>query len=228
MQAAETSASTRSHSGWDVLSPSLGAGRIAYQLGADLRLFDIASGVDRPVDVRLASDPRPDARALGQGTDGLPDLLAHLAERRSGRAHRPTGRCSVATAGPGRLVQAGRTDGVRYRDARFFPDGSKLLALSTETGETEFVALPANGVGTPDMLSRDGKVLRWEGLPSPDGKWVAHHDKDRQLWLLDLEAKRSVRIDTSPPAEDFSELAWSPRLPGTSSTASPRRTSSGS
>ncbi|HJQ97826.1 MAG TPA: S41 family peptidase, partial [Candidatus Polarisedimenticolaceae bacterium] len=188
--------------------PSLGAGRIAYQLGADLRVYDIASGVDRPVDVQLASD-LDQTREKWVKTPMDYVTSSHLSPTGDRVAMTAYGKVFVATAGPGRLVQAGRPNGVRYRDARFFPDGSKLLALSTETGETEFVSLPANGVGTSEALSKDGKVLRWEGIPSPDGKWVAHHDKDRQLWLLDVAAKHSVRIDTSP-AEDFSDLAWSP------------------
>ena len=36
------------HKGFDASSPSLDAGRIAYQLVADLRVFDIASGTTPP------------------------------------------------------------------------------------------------------------------------------------------------------------------------------------
>ena len=44
------------HSGWDVRSPSLSNGRIVYQLGADLHLFDIATSQDRIVPITLPSD----------------------------------------------------------------------------------------------------------------------------------------------------------------------------
>ena len=44
------------HSGWDVQSPDLHEGRIVYQLGADLWLFDVATGVDRVIPITLASD----------------------------------------------------------------------------------------------------------------------------------------------------------------------------
>ena len=36
------------------------------------------------------------------------------------------------------------------------------------------MTLPANGVGAPAALTSDGKVLRFEGVPSPDGKWLAY------------------------------------------------------
>ena len=59
----------------------------------------------------------------------------------------------------------------------------------------EFWRLPANGVGSPEQLTSDAEVLRWEGLPSPDGKWVAHSDKNQRLYVLDVEKKKSRKID---------------------------------
>jgi tricorn protease len=44
------------HQGWDAKDASLSQGRIVYQMGADLRLYDIASGADKAVPIELASD----------------------------------------------------------------------------------------------------------------------------------------------------------------------------
>ena len=44
------------HSGWDAASASLYEGRVAYQLGADIHLFDIAKGQDQLVPITLDSD----------------------------------------------------------------------------------------------------------------------------------------------------------------------------
>jgi len=44
------------HKSFDVQTPALSGGKIVYQLGADLHLFDIASGKDRLVPIELASD----------------------------------------------------------------------------------------------------------------------------------------------------------------------------
>ena len=65
------------------------------------------------------------------------------------------------------------------------PDGQSLLGLSDESGEVEFWRVPANGLGASTQLTTDGAVLRWDGLPSPDGKSIAHYDKDQQLWVLE-------------------------------------------
>ena len=44
-------------------------------------------------------------------------------------------------------------------------------------------------------------------MPSPDGKWVAHQDKDNQLWLLDLTNKTEKKIDVSMHGGTTYELA---------------------
>ena len=83
------------------------------------------------------------------------------------------------------------------------------MALSTESGETEFWKYPANGMGAPEQWTHDAKVLRWEGIPSPDGHWLAHHDKDQQLWIYDSKTKTQKRIAQSM-TDDFDDLSWSP------------------
>src|SRR5262249_24690117 len=44
------------HRGWDLASPSLHDGRVAYQLGADLRLLDLRTGQNGVVRITLDSD----------------------------------------------------------------------------------------------------------------------------------------------------------------------------
>ena len=115
----------------------------------------------------------------------------------------------VAPALQGRLVEATRNKLVRHRNARFMPDGKSILTLSDESDEVEFWQVPANGVGAATQLSRDGSVLRWDGLPSPDGKFIAHHDKNLQLWIFDVTKKTQVKVAESAEG-NFADLSWSP------------------
>jgi tricorn protease len=120
----------------------------------------------------------------------------------------------LAPAKQGRLVEATAEKAARFRDAVMLPDGKSLIALSTESGEVELWKIPANGVGEGERLTTDGSVLRWEAIPSPDGKWVAHQDKNNQLWLLDLTTKANKKIATAEPTGNsspaFEGVAWSP------------------
>ena len=89
------------------------------------------------------------------------------------------------------------------------PDGKSLLGLSDESGEVEFWRVPANGLGPSTQVTTDGAVLRWDGLPSPDGKSIAHYDKDQQLWVFDLGTKKQTKVAFAGNG-DFDDLAWSP------------------
>ena len=93
-------------------------------------------------------------------------------------------------------------------------DGKSLLILSTESGEVELWKAPANGVGPGEQITKNGKVLRWEAIPSPDGKWIAHQDKDNQLWVLETatmaEKRLGVLEGTGNSEAQWDEVRWSP------------------
>jgi tricorn protease len=114
----------------------------------------------------------------------------------------------VAPVREGRLVQVSRKAGVRYRDVVFMADGKALLGLSDASGELEFVQLPPNGVGPDRALTADGKVLRFKGVPSPDGKWAAYTDNNHDAWLLNTATQSSALISTN--REGVKDFAWSP------------------
>jgi tricorn protease len=199
-----------SHRGWDVTSPDLSEGRIVYQLGADLRIFDIAANQDAPLPIRLVSDfDQMRETWVKKPMDFL--TASRLSPTGDRLVLTARGQVFVVPVKEGRIVEVTRKPGVRYREARFLPDGKSVFALSDETGEVEFWKFPANGVGKPEPLTSAGKVLRWEGEASPDGKWIAHHDKDQQLWLLDLKTRKQQRLATSTsPYGGFQDLSWSP------------------
>ncbi len=195
------------HSGWDVRSASLSQGRIVYQLGADLWLYDIVGGEGGLIPITLASDV--DQWRDKWVKDPMEYLTSvHIHPEGKSVALTTRGRVFVAPAGQGRLVRASTKEGVRYRDVVFMPDGERLLALSDQTGELEFVTLPATGVGEPSILTGDGHILRFEGHPSPDGDWIAYTDKNQDLWLLAVENGEQKVISTN--REGVASIAWSP------------------
>ncbi|HTZ31798.1 MAG TPA: S41 family peptidase [Methylomirabilota bacterium] len=197
------------HSGFDVQSASLSEGRIVYQCGADLWLLDLKTNQDSVIPITLVSD-----------FDQLRDhWVKKPLEYLSMADIAPDGSAAVFTArgeiftlpahATGRIVKIAGDSAVRYRDAHYSPDGKSIIAVSTTTGETEFWKYPANGIGKPEQLTTDSKVLRVDGVVSPDGNWLAHRDKDQQLWLLDLKTKADKRIAQSMNGE-FDDLRWSP------------------
>jgi len=199
---------TKHAGGFDVQSPSLANGHIVYQLGADLRVYDIAADRDAAVPVRLLSDfDQMRDRWVRTPADWI--STAHVSPNGDRVVFTARGQLFVVPAQQGRLVEATRDRKTRFRDGRFFPDGKTLLTLSDKSGEVEFWQLPANGIGDPEQLTRDAKVLRWDGIPSPDGKHIAHWDKDQELWVYDVMAKTQTKLASSNTG-DFQDIQWSP------------------
>ena len=199
------------HSDFNVQTPSLRNGKIVYQQGADLWIYDIAADKTAKLEVRLSTD-------LDQTREKWVtkpfDLVssAHVSPDGEKVVLTARGQVFVAPRKFGRFVEATRKDGVRYRDARFLPgdtQGNTLLTLSDQSGEVELWTLPANGLGDAAQLTSDADVLRWEAVPSPDGKRIAHHDKNQRLWIYDVEKKTSTKIDENQ-VDNFASLAWSP------------------
>lgn len=195
------------HSGWDVRTPYLHNGRIVYACGADLWLFDIAQNRTSLIPITLSSDF--DQLRERWVTNPMEYVTAvHLHPKGESVVLTARGRVFVAPVGRGRLVKASAKQGVRYRDAIFLPDGHTLAALSDETGELEWVTLPATGVGEERRLTNDGTILRFQGHPSPDGKYLAYRDNHRDLWILELATGRQTRL--TQDQEGVGAMAWSP------------------
>ncbi|HEX3912727.1 MAG TPA: S41 family peptidase [Steroidobacteraceae bacterium] len=194
--------------GFDIESASLSEGRIVYACGADLWLLDLKSGHEEIIPISTVSD----FDQLRDHWIKAPiDYLTSVHVSPDGARAIFTARGEVFTlpVKSGRIIKVAGDPGVRYREARFLPDGKGVVALSTQSGETEFWKYPANGIGTAEQWTRDSKVLRWDGVPSPDGKWLAHRDKDQQLWIYDVGTRQDKRIAQSRHG-DFDNLSWSP------------------
>lgn len=195
------------HVGWDVRSPALDDGKIVYQLGADIRMMDVRNNDDRIIPITLASDFD---QLRENWVENPMSYLTSVHVHPEGKSVVLTsrGRVFVAPAGEGRLVRASYKEGVRYRDAVFMPDGKTLLAVSDESGELEFVTVPANGMGSDKALTRNSTILRFQGYPSPDGKWFAFDDKNNDLWIVNTKNGKERKVSFN--REGIRDISWSP------------------
>jgi len=195
------------HRDWDVRDAALSNGRISYIVAGDVWVYDIAANSKRMVPITLASDL--DQLREKWVTKPMEHITsAHLHPKGDSVVITARGRVFVAPAKSGRLVHASRKAGVRYRDVVFMPDGKTLLGLSDASGELEFVNVPANGIGAERALTSDGKVLRFRGVPSGDGAFVAYNDNNNDAWILNVRSRAQTKISTNQ--EGTTDFAWSP------------------
>ncbi|HUY94668.1 MAG TPA: S41 family peptidase [Terracidiphilus sp.] len=207
---------------FDVESASVSDGHVVYASAADLWDIDLASGHEDKIPVTLESDfDQMRQHWVKKPLEYLTEV--HISPDGSAAVFTARGEIfSIPANKYGRIVKVASDPSVRYREARFLPDGKSILALSTQSGETEFWKFPANGVGKPEQWTNDAKVLRWDGVVSPDGRWLAHTNKDQELWLYDIKAGQEKRIEKSENRGswnrriaqsrngDFGDLRWSP------------------
>jgi tricorn protease len=195
------------HEDFDVRYARSSGGKIVYQRGADLWIYDIASDAYSKIDIRLTSD----LDQLREKWEEDPaQYITHAKPDPKGDKVVLTsrGRVFVAPVKDGRTIDFTDKSGVRYRDAVFSYDGKSVYALSDESGEFEFVALPADGIGAEKALTKDGEILRFEGVPSPDGKRLAYKDLLQRMFILDLKTGKSRQVSTRD--NYVGNPAWSP------------------
>ncbi|MCA1247072.1 S41 family peptidase, partial [Massilia sp. MS-15] len=199
------------HTEWDVRTASLGDGRIAYQLGADLRIYDIASGADTRLSASLVSDfDQQRTRRVRSPLDALTSIeLANKAQRIVLTAR---GKVTIAGTGSYRRVEIAVPEGARARSAVFSHDDKWVYAFVDSTGENEIWRFAADGSGKGERLTLDGASHRSGIYPSPDGKYLAHTDKKGRTWLLDLQARTNLIIDDAKQvgADGPDQVVWSP------------------
>jgi tricorn protease len=195
------------HTGFDIRYAGLSEGNMVYQLGADIWHYNITADTSAKIDILLASDldqlrerwvENPSRYITSVNPDPKGERMVITAR----------GRVFVVPAKTGRLIEFTDKKDVRYRDAVFSSDGESILVLTDESGEFEFIQMPSNGIGSQKSLTDDGKVLRFSGQPSPDGRWLAYTDLDKNLFILNIGSGRSNKISTNQ--EGLGTFSWSP------------------
>lgn len=197
------------HTEFDIRSANLHDGKIVYQHAADLWLLDIASGEYNKIDIRLASDlehlretwiENPSQYITSVNPSPTGDKIAVTAR----------GRVFVVPTESGRTIQhtEQKATVIRHRDAVFSHDGKHIISLSDESGEFEFVQFAANGADDVKPITKDGQLLRYQGIPSSDGKWIAYADAEKNMYVLNVNTGESKKVSTNN--EGIRDFSWSP------------------
>jgi tricorn protease len=197
------------HKEFYVRNPSTDGARIAYQLGAGLRVFDPADGSDRAVPVELRSPRAQRARRFVSADAHLEDWDLHP----DGHSLAVVFRGKLATMGnwEGPAVQHGTPDGVRYRLPRWLADGKRLVAVTDEDGEERLEVRAASPSAGARARRLDGVAFgRATTLtPAPKDDRVLLTNHRNELLCVDLKAGTSARVDRSAHG-GIHGTAWSP------------------
>jgi len=196
------------HDPWDVRWPSDdGDGRIVYELNGELQVFDIATGMSRPLSIDVPDDglwKRP-------GRIEVADHISGFGLSPKGERALFVARGDIFTApiekGPTRNLT--RSSGAHDKWASWSPDGSQIAFLSDRTGEEEIFLVAQDGTGEPIQLTDNGGEMRYAPTWSPDGKRIAFSDKRGKLFVVDVSSREIVEVADDPEGMIF-DHTWSP------------------
>ena len=198
-----------SHKDWDVRWPSADkAGRrIVYELGGELRIFDLASGTDTAISIHVPTDAlarRPTRRAVDAWITSFEPGL-------EGKRVLFTARGDLFTTPleNGLTRNLTRTPGVFERESTWSPDGSTIAFVSDQTGEEEIWLIDQAGREAPRQLT-SGSETRYSDLVwSPDSRFLAYRDADARLRVLEIATKK-VTLVVDDGTKFGLTYAWSP------------------
>ncbi len=167
---------------------------IVFHLGADIYCFDPENGREQRVDVEYLSPFTQRERlypAFGKfWTEYQPNPVAKEGLLLTGR-----GKLFALNAFDGPVRPVGVTQGVRYRLAKWLPDGEHLVAISDEGGEESLERIAVRSAERSRLNQDLGRAGRM--AISGDGKWAAVANHRMELWLVNLKEWSAERIDQS-------------------------------
>jgi tricorn protease len=196
------------HNDFDLRWANLDKGRIVYQLGADIHVFDIAANVDKIVPIDLTGDFAQRREHVVKNPLAFFEAVSFSPK---GDRIAVTARGHVALAGTGvmRRIDLGTGTATRLRNAIVSADGKSVFGFSDASGEVELWRYSADGSADGKQLTKDAAGVRTVLSPSPDGKWIAHATFDGRAFLYNLETGQNAQFDSSDWAE-IGQLVWSP------------------
>jgi tricorn protease len=176
--------------------------RIVYQCGADLWLFDPASGRTAKVAIETPSHRTQAARRFVPAAEHLGTAHVHPAGHSVALDAR--GKLFTFALWEGAVRQHGDPDAGRYRHGQWLGDGATLVAVSDASGEERIEAFAD---GASRTLPWDvGRVIAMRAAPCGGRVAIANHRNE--VMIGDLKAGTFAVVDRSE-AGQTDELGWS-------------------
>jgi len=136
--------------------------------------------------------------------------ISPTGQRAAFEAH---GEILTVPAEKGDIRNITRTTGVAERDPAWSPDGKSIAYFSDESGEYSLHISNQDGLGAVRKIGLgDPPSFFYSPAWSPDSKKIAFSDKRLNLWYVDVETAKPVKVDTDrfdSPLHRF-DAAWSP------------------
>jgi tricorn protease len=194
----------------DIKSATACRDAIVYDRFGTLHLFDLNTEKSKPISVRIAADLPGVRSKIEKGAKSI--HKAGLSPSGARAVFEVRGEVLTVPAEKGDIRNLTNAPGSAERDPAWSPDGKWLAYLSDASGEYELHIRAQNGLGKVTKLKL-GNTPSFYYNPtwSPDGKRIAYQDKRLNVWIIDVDSGKSIKVDTAPYDDDPpAPPVWSP------------------
>jgi len=197
--------------GLDLKSLTAGPDTLVYEQFGGIFLLEPGSGKTREIKIHISGD--------------LPSTRPHyvkVADKIQAAGISPTGARAVfeargeimtVPAEKGDVRNLTRTTSAVERDPAWSRDGKWIAYFSDQSGEYALHLVDQSGLGAVKKISLGNPPSFFYGPTwSPDSKKIAYTDKRLNIWYVDVETGKTVRVDTDRFEDPSVTLAvqWSP------------------
>ncbi len=193
-----------------IRAASLDKGKVVYQHGADIVLFDIASSKAKTVDINLISDsPHQREKWVNKPLDYI--TAANVSSDGDKLVITARGHIGIATTDQRRIIDVTSPEHSRSRNGVLSKNGKWVYAISDASGEQEIWRFAADGTRKNKQMTFDGKTQRMSLAQSHEGRYLANDDYDGNLWLFDTKTGKNKKIITNGQGlGPYADIRWSP------------------
>jgi tricorn protease len=192
---------------YDVRWPAMGDGKIVYQHEADIWSFDLATGKNERLPIRLPSDRLQVRERFVDPKDYLGSWS--LSKEGDRIALDARGDLFVArTKKKGLIRRITESSLARTKDPVFSPDGKSVAAWSEIDGEEQLVLFSADNGAPPRQVGKIEPGWHYGPVFSPDAKKIAWSDERLRLVVADVATGATAVADTGD--WEITQYVWSP------------------
>jgi tricorn protease len=198
--------------GFDIKYASAGPDAIIYSQLNTVHIYDPKSGRDNKIDIHLSGDIamlRPRYQNVANNINSI--SISPNGVRLAVEAH---GEILTVPAEKGDIRNLSNTPGVAEHDPAWSPDGKWIAYFSDESGEYALHLREQSGRRETRKLDLgQPPSFFYSPVWSPDSKKIAYTDKRLNIWYIDLDNGKPVKVDTNIYETPFRNLLtprWSP------------------
>lgn len=192
---------------YDIKFPTLGGGKIIFENGGFLHVFDTETEQTSKINVQILDDFNASRKLWVDASKYIDAVdISHDGKRLVFGAR---GDIFSVPASKGITYNFTKSSGVHDRVPTWSPDGKYIAYISDKTGEDEIYLMAKDGKGKPIQITKNADTYKYGLLWSPDAKKIAWSDKMNRLNYVNIESGKVTVVDKADTWE-IRSFSWSP------------------